>query len=315
MAAAGAWIGPPRPETPSPGSCAVPGRPRPAVRDRRGRGLRAAALVNTCLLASVPPLSSAAEAQALPDALRVCADPNNLPQSNSRGEGYENKIAESLARDLKLRLEYTYFPQRLGFVRNTLRAKDELSQRYKCDVIMGVPFPYELTATTRPYMHSTYALVFRAHGDLAGLASPADLLKLPPARRATLRIGLFAQTPASDWVLRHGLIDRAVLYPAQSGDPNVTPLSTVERDFMAGRIDAAILWGPIAGFLVSRHGREDHLQMVTFPIDPTIRFDYEIAMGVRFGENDWKNTLDRWIVEHRAEITGILSSYHVPLLP
>lgn len=249
------------------------------------------------------------------DALRVCADANNLPQSNSQGEGYENKIAESLARDLHLKLEYVYFPQRIGFVRNTLRARDDLSGRFKCDVIIGVPYPYELTATTRPYMHSTYALVYRAQGAMARIDSPSDLLKLPAADRASLRIGLFALTPAADWVLRHGLIDRAVLYPAQSGDPQVTALSTVERDFAAGRIDAAILWGPIAGYLVSRRGREDRLRLAPFGEDPTIRFDYQIAMGVRFGENDWKNTLDRWIVEHRAEIDRILAGFHVPLLP
>jgi quinoprotein dehydrogenase-associated probable ABC transporter substrate-binding protein len=249
------------------------------------------------------------------DALRVCADGNNLPQSNSQGEGYENKIAEALARDLGLKLEYTYFPQRLGFVRNTLRARVQPSGRFKCDVIIGVPYPYELTATTQPYMHSTYALVYRAQGALARIDTPADLLKLPAADRASLRIGLFALTPAADWVLRHGLIDRAVLYPAQSGDPKVTALSTVEGDFAAGRIDAAILWGPIAGYLVSRHGREQHLRLASFGEDPTIRFDYEISMGVRFGENDWKSTLDRWIVEHHAEIDRILASYHMPLLP
>jgi quinoprotein dehydrogenase-associated probable ABC transporter substrate-binding protein len=249
------------------------------------------------------------------DALRVCADPNNLPQSNSRGEGYENKIAEALARDLGLRLEYTYFPQRLGFVRNTLQAREEPSGRFKCDVIIGVPYPYELTATTHPYMHSTYALVYRVQRATARIDTPADLLKLPASDVASLRIGLFALTPAADWVLRHGLIGRAVLYPAQSGDPNVTALSTVEDDFKAGRIDAAILWGPIAGYLVSRSGREQNLRLAAFGEDPTIRFDYEIAMGVRFGENDWKSMLDRWIVEHRSDIDRILTSYHVPLLP
>ena len=98
--------------------------------------------------------------------LRVCADPDNLPLSNERGEGYENKIAEQLARDLGRQLEYTYFPQRMGFVRNTLRQKDPQTQQFKCDVIIGVPKGYELTATTRPYMRSTYALVFRHRPEL-----------------------------------------------------------------------------------------------------------------------------------------------------
>ena len=104
-----------------------------------------------------------AEAQAPPppanNALRVCADPHSLPQSNDHGEGYENKIAEALARDLGKTVEYTYFPQRMGFVRNTLRARDDQTQQFKCDLIIGVPKGYDITATTKPYMHSIYALV------------------------------------------------------------------------------------------------------------------------------------------------------------
>ncbi len=102
------------------------------------------------------PLAAASVAAAdQPDSLlRVCADPDNLPLSNQRGEGYENKIAEALASDLGRRVEYTFFPQRMGFVRNTLRQRDEATQQFKCDVIIGVPKGYELTATTRPYMHS-----------------------------------------------------------------------------------------------------------------------------------------------------------------
>jgi len=103
------------------------------------------------------------------DALRVCADPSNLPLSNTRGEGYENKIAELLARDLKRHVEFTFFPQRMGFVRNTLRLKDDATQQFKCDVIIGVPKGFELTATTQPYMRSTYALVFRERGEFAPL--------------------------------------------------------------------------------------------------------------------------------------------------
>jgi len=249
------------------------------------------------------------------DALRVCADPSNLPQSNDRGEGYENKIAQALAHDLGRRLEYTYFPQRMGFVRNTLRSRDEVTQQFKCDVIIGVPRNYELTATTRPYMHSTYALVFKPRGTLAGAKSIADVLQLPGPERQALRIGLFARTPAADWALQNGFMDRAVLYPPQSGDPHETPESIVERDLLAGTIDAAVLWGPIAGFLVSRHATAGPGWVaLPFPPDSRIRFDYEIAMGVRFGEQAWRDALDAWIAAHHDEIDQILRSYHVPLL-
>ena len=138
--------------------------------------------------------------------LRVCADPDNLPLSNERGEGYENRIAAKLAHDLGKSVEYTFFPQRMGFVRNTLRQRDETTQQYKCDVIVGVPKGYELTATTQPYMRSTYAMVFPAQGNLEKLASPDDLLRLPPEQRRTLRIGIFARSPAADWLLRNGML-------------------------------------------------------------------------------------------------------------
>src|SRR5262249_6901483 len=91
--------------------------------------------------------------------LKVCSDAHKLPQSNDKGGGYENKIAEALARDLKRRIEYTYFPQRMGFVRNTLRSLDDTTHQYKCDLIIGVPKGYDLTATTESYMRSTYAMV------------------------------------------------------------------------------------------------------------------------------------------------------------
>ena len=245
--------------------------------------------------------------------LRVCADPDNLPQSNEHGEGYENRIAVKLAQDLGQRVEYTFFPQRIGFVRNTLRSKDE-SQRYKCDVIIGVPKGYELTATTQSYMHSTYSMVFRAQGNLAKIASPDDLLQLPPAQRLALRIGIFGRSPAADWLLRNGLFAQAVSYAPQSGDPHENPAGIIERDLAAGKIDVAIVWGPVAGFLVGRNSDKGVWRAVAFKPDPGIRFDFEISMGVRFGENEWKDRLDAWIASHRREINEILVSYRIPLI-
>jgi len=258
---------------------------------------------------AAPPAAAKADAT-----LRVCADADGLPQSNSRGEGYENKIAQALARDLGRKIEYTYFPQRLGFVRNTLRARDEQTQQFKCDVIIGVPKGYELTATTQPYMHSIYALVVPARDDLKGFKTADDLLKLPPAKLQALRIGLFAKTPASDWVLQNGLMNRAVVYATQSGDPKETADTIVERDLAAGNIDVAIVWGPIAGFIVNRHSGPKAWTAVPFTPGSKIRFDYEISMGLRNGEKEWQQTLDSWIAGHRVEITQILTAYHIPLV-
>ena len=263
--------------------------------------------------------ASVAFGQAEPQAasehvLRVCADPDNLPLSNTRGEGYENKIAEQLAHDLGRKVEYTFFPQRMGFVRNTLRQKDPQTQQFKCDVIIGVPKGYELTATTRPYMRSTYALVFRHRPELENLQKADDLLKLTREQLGALRIGVFGRSPGADWLLRNDLIERAVVYSPQSGDPAENPAHTIERDLAADKIDLAILWGPMAGFLVARHSEFPAWRAVPFVPEREIKFDYEISMGVRFGEKEWKDTLDQWIAAHEREVQVILAGYQVPLL-
>src|SRR2546423_1744190 len=162
--------------------------------------------------------------------LHVCADPSSLPQSNDRGEGYENKIAEALAHDLGKKVEYTFFPQRMGFVRNTLRARNEATLKFKCDLIIGVPKGYELTATTQPYMHSTYAMVFAERPEFKSFKDPTDLLALPAEKLHSLRIGIFGRSPAADWLLQNGLIERAEMYAPQSGDPKETPNTIIDPD-------------------------------------------------------------------------------------
>ncbi len=259
-------------------------------------------------------LAGLARAEDSAGTLRVCADPDSMPQSNTTGEGYENRIAARLAGDLGRQLEYTFFPQRMGFVRNTLRMKDESTNQYKCDVIIGVPKGYELTATTQPYMHSTYALVLPSGGKLAQVQSPDDLLKLAPEQLHALKIGAFAGSPGVDWLLRNKLLDQGVFYTRQSGDVHENPALIVERDMTAGTIDLAVVWGPIAGYLAGRHQGGEAWRTVAFKPDPGITFDYEISMGVRFGEKEWKDTLDAWIASHRGEINAILASYRIPLV-
>src|SRR5262245_9096219 len=246
--------------------------------------------------------------------LKVCADPDNMPQSNTNGEGYENRIAAKLASDLGRSLKYTFFPQRMGFVRNTLRQKDESTNEYKCDVIIGVPKGYELTATTQPYMHSTYAMVLPTSGKLASVQSPDDVLKLPAEQLRALKIGVFARSPAVDWLLRNKLLDQGVFYAQQSGDIHENPSVVIERDLKDGKIDLAIAWGPIAAYSASRHSGQDGWRILAFKPDPAITFDYEISMGVRFGEKEWKDTLDAWIASHRGEINEILTTYRIPLV-
>jgi quinoprotein dehydrogenase-associated probable ABC transporter substrate-binding protein len=256
--------------------------------------------------------SASTSAEAADPVLRVCADPSSLPQSNDRGEGYENKIAEALAHDLGKKIEYTYFPQRMGFVRNTLRARNETTLKFKCDLIIGVPKGYDLTATTQPYMRSTYALVFSdKHQEFKSWKQPEDLLALPAAKLHSLRIGIFGRSPAADWLLQNGLIENAEMYAPQSGDPKETPNTIIDRDLDAGKIDVAIVWGPVAGQLVGQHPGWTSLP---FKPDPRIKFDYEMAMGLRQGEKEWKDTLDKWIGSHHQQIQAILAAYRIPLL-
>lgn len=268
--------------------------------------MRSAAALVLALVLGLP-----AHAQ---EALKVCADPNNLPNSDDKGAGYENKLAEAIAKDLGRKVEYTFFPQRMGFVRNTLRSQDERTGIFKCDLIIGVPRGYELTATTQPYMRSVYALVMPGREEFRKLSTAEDLLSLPEPQLKKLRIGIFARSPATDWLQRNGLLPQAHIYAAQSGDPNEHPASIVERDLSAGVIDLAIVWGPVAGFLADRHKEDGAWLSVPFKPDPSIKFDYEMAMGVRFGEKEWKDTLDRWIASHQEDIRKILVSYRVPLL-
>jgi quinoprotein dehydrogenase-associated probable ABC transporter substrate-binding protein len=245
--------------------------------------------------------------------LRVCADPNNMPLSNNKGEGYENQIAAQMASDFGYKLEYTYFPQRMGFVRRTLRDKVPDTENFKCDLVIGVPKGYDLTATTRPYLHSTYAMVFTNRPELASISTPTDLLKLPPETLHKLRLGIFSQTPAVDWLLGNNLIEQAVSYQAQSGDPAAFPGEMIEHDLAAGNVDVVFLWGPIAGYFAKRAG--DKVKLVPFPPTPGIRFDYEISMGTRYGEKTWNTKVDQWIGANQNKIDRILTTYQVPLLP
>jgi quinoprotein dehydrogenase-associated probable ABC transporter substrate-binding protein len=245
--------------------------------------------------------------------LRVCEDPNNLPFSNRAGEGFENKLAELLARELGWTLEYTWFPQRMGFIRNTLRGREPDVDRFKCDLVMGVPAGFELASTTKPYYRSIYALVYVKGKGLDGVKVPEDLLKLEPAKRKALKLGVIGQTPPVDWMLKHGLFDQVVPYQIQSGDPERYPGEIVEKDLVAGKIDVAFIWGPIAGYF-AKNAPGGGMALVPFAPTPEIQFDFRIAMGVRFGERAWKDRVEQLLEANRGRIQAILAAYGVPQL-
>jgi mxaJ protein len=245
-------------------------------------------------------------------AFRVCQDPNNLPFSNTAGEGIENKIAELFGKALGLPVSYYSFPQRMAFVRNTLRYKLP-GQDYPCDVIMGVPAGFDQVSVTKPYYRSTYALVFAQGKGLDGVKSGDDFLKLDKAVLDKLRIGIYDKSPASAWLDKHGLVARGVPYAILNPDPNQYPGEIIEKDLASGKIDAAIVWGPIAGYYAKRI-KAPALRVVPLKSEPGVRFDFEMAMGVRYGEREWKQQVESLIVSRQAEIQSILREFGVPLV-
>jgi quinoprotein dehydrogenase-associated probable ABC transporter substrate-binding protein len=235
-----------------------------------------------------------------PKILRVCADPRDLPFSNEAGEGFENKIAALLAHKLGKTLAYEYYPGATGFVRNTLNA-------HRCDVIMGIPQGDDIVQGTNPYYRTSYALISKQG---AGL-EPIESLEDP--RLQGKRIGIIAGTPPATNLAVNGLLDNVKSYPLVVDTRFDAPASLMIGDLEGGRIDAALLWGPIAGYL-AKHAKTP--MKVTPLVNETSgpRMIYRIGMGVRHSDQDWKRLLNKLIIENRAEINAILASYGVPLL-
>ncbi len=289
-------------------------RPVKDAAQRRGkRGvsfIAAAGLAAICGMSALP-----ASAQDEPErrALRVCQDPNNLPFSNEAGAGIENRIAEVFGKALGLPVTYYSFPQRQAFIRNTLRYKLP-GEDFRCDLVMGVPAGFDQVSATKPYYRSTYAMVFPKGRGLDGVASQEDFLKLDPAVLKKLRIGIYDRSPASDWLARHQLLEQGVPYAIMSPRPDQYPGEIIEQDLAAGKIDVAIVWGPIAGFFAKRV-KSPELNVVAMRSERNIKFDFEIAMGVRHGERAWKQQVEKLIADSRQDIEAILREYNVPLLP
>ncbi|MDQ2078727.1 substrate-binding domain-containing protein [Xanthobacteraceae bacterium Astr-EGSB] len=235
-----------------------------------------------------------------PEVLRVCADPNNMPFSTQGEAGFENKLAELVARKLGKRLSYTWYPQTLGFVRNTLGA-------YRCDVVMGSPQGAELVQGTNPYYRTAYALVFKPGIGLDGVDHLAD------PRLKDKHIGIVAGTPPATLMAMYGLMAGAKPYQLVVDTRVDSPARDMIRDIEAGVVDAGVLWGPIAGYYAKQHSPP-------FTVVPLVkeqsgpRLAYRITMGVRMSDQEWKRTLNRLIQENQIEINKILIDFGVPLL-
>lgn len=246
-------------------------------------------------------------------ALRVCRDPNNLPFQNAKGEGFEDKIAQLFADDLKLPLQAYDYPARFNFVRNTLRFKLP-GDDYPCDLIMDLPVGFGGGVNvTNPYYRSTFAMVFSKAKALSGVTSIEQFLALPQEKLAKLKIGVIDKSPAADWLAKRGLIDLGVPYQALIADPEKNSGQVIEQDLLAGKIDAVIIWGPIAGYYAKRYP-EAQLLVLPMQSEKNVKFDFEIAMGVRYGEKAWKQTIEDLIAKNQSKIDAILNEYGVPLV-
>lgn len=243
-----------------------------------------------------------------PGELRVCADPNSMPFSNRAGEGFENKLAELVAKDLGKRVSYTWWAQRRGFIRNTLKAKS-------CDVLIGVPAKLDMVETTRPYYRSTYVFVSRADRDL-------DIRSLEDPKLKTLSIGVHligddgANTPPADALGEEGVVNNVRGYMIYGDYRQANPPARLIDAVAAGEVDIGAAWGPLAGYFASR----EHPPIKIVPIAATDRFaplafQFDIAMGVRHGDAGLRTQLDDVIARRQPEISALLASYGVPLLP
>ncbi|MFA5983249.1 MAG: quinoprotein dehydrogenase-associated putative ABC transporter substrate-binding protein [Methylococcaceae bacterium] len=252
------------------------------------------------------------------DKFKVCADPLNPPFSSKSLDGYENKIAELFAKELGQALEYSWFPQRIGFIRNTLNAPvDEKavdSKDFKCDIVMGLPAGYELTLTTQPYYHSTYVLLIAKGRGWDNIKDANQLMDLPLPQQARLKIAMFDRGPGTTWLQKAGLLDNGIPYQSMTGDGDNNVATQLKTDLEAKKVDMVILWGPLAGYIVSQSPKDSYIN-ITMQSTPGMKFDFSMAMGVRFGDKDRLATLNRLIATKSVEIEHILASYHVPLLP
>lgn len=251
------------------------------------------------LLALACAVAAPASADDAPATLRVCADPDNLPYSHEDGSGFENRIAALMARELHAQLAYDWAPQRRGYVRKTMGAG-------RCDVFIGVPAAFERVLTTRPYYSSTYVFVTRA-----GEPAPSFAPQWVKSRRIGVQLvgDDLAATPPGHALARAGATDNVTGFTVYGEGPAA---SRMVDALAAHRIDAALVWGPQAGWFASRAKEPLAVARAEAPAGLPVPFEFAIAMGVKRGNKALRDALDAAIERTRPEIDAILAAYHVP---
>jgi len=237
--------------------------------------------------------------------LRVCADPNNLPFTNRQLEGFENRLADLLARDLHATVRYTWWPQRRGFIRSTLKAG-------ACDVVLGVPSSFEMALPTRPYYRSTYVFIYRKDRGIAVRSFDDPVLR-------KLRIGVQMigddgnNTPPAHALANRGMIGNVVGYTVYGDYSQPNPPARIVEAVAKGDVDVAVVWGPLAGYFAPRQKVPLEIVPVSPQIDmPFLPFVFDISMGVRRGDTKLQAELDGILERRRPEIDALLDRYGVP---
>lgn len=240
-------------------------------------------------------------------ALRVCADPNNLPFSNRAEQGFENRIAALLGRQLRLPVVYTWLPQGRGFVRKTLKAG-------QCDAIMGIPEDYGPLLTGRPYYRSTYVLVYRADRQW-------QIASLDDSVLRHVKIGLqvigddYHNTPPAQALARRGIIDNVTGFPIFGDYAQPSPQARILDAIAARDIDVGIVWGPLAGYFAPREPVPLAVVPLPFARDSSgAQFAFDIAVGARPADTLLISIIDRLLEQERPAIERILTDYGVPLV-
>ena len=231
--------------------------------------------------------------------LRVCADPENLPYSNRALQGFENRIVSLVAEKLGLEVRYTWFPQSIGFVRNTLRVRD-------CDLISGITTTSEKVQNTNPYYHSVYTMVYRKDSGI-------DASRMSDPQLRDLRLGVVAGTPPVDLIVQLGLLGNIRPYHLVADTRRHKPARQAILDVANGVTDVAFIWGPISAY----YAREAEHELVLVPLvneEQKVRLNFRVSMAVRYNEIDWKHEINRVLGELQPEIDAILREYGVPLL-
>ena len=258
----------------------------------------------SALAALVVVLGAIGPARAAPATLRICADPNNLPFSNDRQQGFENQIANLVATDLGETPSYFWWAQRRGFVRNTLKAG-------KCDVWPGVASRLDMLTTTKPYYRSSYVFVSRG-----GAPAAIDSFDDPRLRRLTIGVQMVGNdannTPPAHALARRGMTSNVRGFMLYGDYRRPSPPAAIVDAVAHGQVDIALVWGPLAGYFAARETPPLTVTPVKDVADGAWPMQFDISMGVRKGDTALRDRLDAALSRERGRIDAILDAYHVP---